>query len=92
MSRWSLRHRGAVAGFLATILTYIASLAVVFTILFGVAATDGATSLSAGLTEAGTLTALIGIFAVVLTAWFTLPLGCVCGEIYERARDTTSES
>ncbi len=88
----SIPYAGAVAGLLATILTYLASLAVVFAILVGVAAADGTASISAALTEAGVLTAFIGIFAVVLTAWFTLPLGCVSGAIYERARDAAPES
>ncbi|THE63458.1 hypothetical protein D8Y22_16610 [Salinadaptatus halalkaliphilus] len=80
-------YTGAVAGLLATVLTYLLSLAIVFAILLGFAIADGRTDL---LVEAAGFTVIIGFFAAILTAWLTLPLGCVCGAVYERARQIPS--
>lgn len=87
----SIPYFGAVAGLLATVLTYLLSLAVVFAILLGVSLSDGTAPLVTAVTEVGVLTAFIGIFAAVLSGWVTLPLGCVSGAIYERARDAAPE-
>lgn len=78
---------GAVAGLLATIATYALSLAAVF-VLFVVGQSLGVfgTGTEPLLLEAGVLTATVGVVAIGLTGWLALPLGCLSGVIYERAR------
>ncbi|OIB58562.1 hypothetical protein [Natrialba sp. SSL1] len=83
MSPTTIPYFGAVAGLVATILTYLVSIVIVFILAVGLHATGGS---DAVLWDAATLTALIAIVAATFTAWFTLPLGCLSGAIYERAR------
>ncbi|RQG89991.1 hypothetical protein EA462_08265 [Natrarchaeobius halalkaliphilus] len=78
---------GVVAGFLATVVTYLASLAIVFLIRLLWFWWTGAESV---LVDVGGFVALIGLFATVLTVWLTIPVGCVSGAIYEYARRISS--
>lgn len=81
---------GAVAGLLATALTYALSLAFVFVaVLAVVLVTESGTGIETTaelLTVTGATTVTVGVFALVLTAWLTVPVGCLSGAIYERAR------
>ncbi|TYT62151.1 hypothetical protein [Natrialba swarupiae] len=81
---------GAVAGALATVLTYAFALVLVFLTLLVVLAVGGTGTGIETTTEllevASMLTVVIGIFAVILTGWLTIPIGCLSGTIYERAR------
>ncbi|RQG97683.1 hypothetical protein [Natrarchaeobius chitinivorans] len=80
---------GAVAGVVTTVLTYVISLVLVFFALLAIVATSSGTGIetTAELLEvAAGLTLLIGIFATVMTTWLTIPIGCLSGVIYERAR------
>ncbi|RQG98460.1 hypothetical protein EA472_17745 [Natrarchaeobius oligotrophus] len=74
---------GLVGGLLATLLTYLGSLVLVFLVAIPLAWSSGTGTV---LTEATGLVVLVGFFAAVLTAWLTIPVGCVCGAVYERAR------
>ncbi|MEY7847774.1 hypothetical protein AB7C87_01030 [Natrarchaeobius sp. A-rgal3] len=81
---------GAVAGLVATALTYAVALVLVFVALLVLTAymgTGTAIGTTAELLHATAgVTAVIGIFALILTAWVTIPIGCLSGVIYERAR------
>ena len=78
---------GAVAGLLATLGTYVVSLAVVFLLIVGAQVIGG---LGSGaepvLFDALLITAVVGAYAVITTGWLVFPIGCLSGAIYERAR------
>ncbi|WP_255169505.1 hypothetical protein [Natrononativus amylolyticus] len=76
---------GAVAGALATLLTYL-----VATALLAVVATVAAAASWSGGDPAGAsvLAVLFGVAAFVWTAWIAVPVGCLGGAIYERVGTT----
>ncbi|MEY7847773.1 hypothetical protein AB7C87_01025 [Natrarchaeobius sp. A-rgal3] len=87
---------GAVAGSITAALTYVVSLAFVFLVLLAVSVVSG-TGPGTGTVEellygTAALTAIIGFFAALLSAWLTIPVGCVNGAIYERARTVRADS
>lgn len=74
-------HFGAVAGFVATLGTYLGGL-----ILLGAATASYAvlSGRAGAVTDVFAVVGVVGFMAVLLTCWLTLPLGCLCGAIYER--------
>ncbi|MFP8954329.1 hypothetical protein ACLI4Z_15380 [Natrialbaceae archaeon A-arb3/5] len=76
---------GAVAGVLATVATYLGALAVVSLAVLA-ARLAWWTGTGGVLTDVGGAVAFVAIFAGLFTAWLTIPVGCLGGAIYERAR------
>jgi len=76
---------GVVAGGLATALTYVFSLALTFVVALPLAMTDHGAA-GGTLAAATWLTVFVAFFAFFLTTWLTIPMGCLCGSIYERTR------
>ncbi|SDR09607.1 hypothetical protein [Natronobacterium texcoconense] len=76
---------GAFAGAVTALLTYLGSLAVVFLVVSAALVVDGG-PLQPSLVEAGQLTVLIGLFAVVFSGWLAVLFGSIGGGIYESVR------
>ena len=84
-SRTLTPNFGAVAGALTVAMTYALSLVATFLAVAAFLMASGATGWVTVATDAAVLSALIAIFALVFTAWFTIPLGIIGGWTYERA-------
>jgi len=80
-----VRWFGVVAGGLATVLTYVFSLVLTFVLVLPLVVIDpGAAGSAIG--AAAWITVFVAFFAFFLTTWLTIPMGCLCGSIYERTR------
>ncbi|WP_049926876.1 hypothetical protein [Halopiger goleimassiliensis] len=78
---------GALAGGVTVAATYLGSLAVVFAIVtVGLVSGSDGSSIVAAVVDAGRFTAAIGLFAVILSGWLAVPVGCLGGAVYERVR------
>lgn len=83
----SVPYFGAVAGVLATLLTYLVAVVALFGIGLLVAVTGSA--YYGPLVEAVRFAGLFGVAGFVLTAWMTIPVGCLSGYVHERVRRST---
>jgi hypothetical protein len=77
---------GVGGGLLATLGTYLGSLAVLYVLVAALAVSTGSGGIGSLLVEAGWFVALVGVAAFAWTSWLTIPIGCVGGAIYEGAR------
>jgi hypothetical protein len=79
-------YTGLVGGLLATLGTYLGSLAVLYVLVVVLALSTGSGGIGGVLVEAGWFVGLVGIGAFTWTSWLTIPVGCASGAVYERAR------
>jgi len=80
------RFGGLLGGLLATVVTYLVSLAGLYLLVVALAFGSGPASTGTLLAEAGGFVALVGFAAFLWTFWLTIPIGCLGGAAYERTR------
>ncbi|WP_331234768.1 hypothetical protein [Natronorarus salvus] len=79
---------GLFGGLLATLGTYLVSLAALYVFVLAVAFGSGSDPLGVVLTDAWWFVSLVGVASFLWTCWLTVPVGCLGGAAYERARTT----